>query len=59
MQDSKPNISKIKIEIESENDPFFVAKFEYSSVDVGVMSTSLPSSRNSKLWRSGFKNCQP
>lgn len=25
----KPNISKIKIEIESENDPFFIAKFEY------------------------------
>jgi hypothetical protein len=43
MQDSKPNISKIKIEIESENDPFFVAKFEYSSVDVGAMSTSLSS----------------
>jgi len=27
-QGVKPNIGKIKIEIESENDPFFVAKFE-------------------------------
>ena len=25
----KPNIAKIKIEIDSESDPFFVAKFEY------------------------------
>jgi hypothetical protein len=36
----KPNIGKIKIEIESENDPFFVAKFEYVCNDVGVTRIS-------------------
>ncbi len=25
----KPNIAKLKMEIESDNDPFFIAKFEY------------------------------
>jgi hypothetical protein len=37
----KPNISRVKMEIESDNDPFFMAKFEYAWTYAGAMSISL------------------